>query len=810
MDNPAPSSPTSSSSPSPSSPNTRTSIPSSSKFTTKDATTLKENVNANAALTSNLTSDTSNTNTDEREMLRIGRSNGMSLPIIQSLKPPSINVNGKSKAQVLTRHDPPVIRRLGSPSPSPSLSPSARLPTSLTNMAPAPASAPPHLTHLTPIPIPIPAISSDDSISISDELRDALEDNDSLYSPTRRPSPPPSHHHHSSHNRRSNSKSHPRASTSTSTAGTTVTRPPTARLPPSFTPSLRSSTSTRHTGIYPPPRPPRTLLDSLTRTTLPTASITRVPSAHLPSYPHSHSGESASGSDINIGRVGWEQSPPSSTSIESLRSLRQRELDRQPSAQSQPSSQNEPPNRARSRTSTSTSGRSTLNANVSRSARSFSTSTTDQSIFSSLPSPSKWFAPKSSAKPSTSTAKGTASEDKRDKNVDRMLDDSDREDGPEGTRRKYLAPHAPVIFCHGLLGFDTLPLPLLSTLTSSLSSLAPSLAPTLSSSLSVSHWRGIKSVLEEVGVEVLMTRVPATSSIEERAGVLEERVGGVYAGRGVHFVAHSMGGLDCRYLITHLKKRNFKVLSLTTIATPHRGSSFADHFLETVGRERIPTFTSLLDLLPNGGGTGLAFESLTLESMKKFNERTPDVEGVRYVSWGAVCRPGVLDAFRWPHSVIMEKEGPNDGLVSVESSKWGTYLGTLEDVNHLDLIGWVNNTRYKWAEFMGRQINFRPATFYLGVVDYLAREVEGQTRDGGSSRSTSAESSRDGDGSRSTIETSAGDRVSNASASVGERSGTGAGPSADAEEGSVKDADEDKPDMPGVNIEEVERRRSHG
>lgn len=25
---------------------------------------------------------------------------------------------------------------------------------------------------------------------------------------------------------------------------------------------------------------------------------------------------------------------------------------------------------------------------------------------------------------------------------------------------------------------------------------------------------------------------------------------------------------------------------------------------------------------------------------------------------------------RWPHSVILEKEGPNDGLVSVESAKW--------------------------------------------------------------------------------------------------------------------------------------------
>lgn len=59
----------------------------------------------------------------------------------------------------------------------------------------------------------------------------------------------------------------------------------------------------------------------------------------------------------------------------------------------------------------------------------------------------------------------------------------------------------------------------------------------------------------------------------------------------------------------------------------------------------------------------------------------------------------------------------------------GTYLGTLEDVNHLDLIGWLNTARYKWAEFTGREIKFKPATFYLGVADYLARNVEGQGKD---------------------------------------------------------------------------------
>ncbi|EKM84197.1 hypothetical protein AGABI1DRAFT_32518, partial [Agaricus bisporus var. burnettii JB137-S8] len=266
----------------------------------------------------------------------------------------------------------------------------------------------------------------------------------------------------------------------------------------------------------------------------------------------------------------------------------------------------------------------------------------------------------------------------------------------------------PVVFCHGLLGFDSV-------------TIGPAIAP-----LQVAHWRGIKEVLEQNGTEVLITRVPATSSYVDRAKVLEERISQVYPGKSVHLIGHSMGGLDCRYLTTHLTNRKFNVLSITTIATPHRGSSFADHFLKTVGPERFPSVLSLLDYLPNGGGDGQAFKCLTVESMKKFNEETPDVKGVKYFSWGAVYDPGLIDTWKWPHSVILAKEGPNDGLVSVESAKWGTYLGTLSHVNHLDLVGWINTARYKWAEIMGKEIKFHPATFYSGIVDMLAREVEGR------------------------------------------------------------------------------------
>ena len=60
----------------------------------------------------------------------------------------------------------------------------------------------------------------------------------------------------------------------------------------------------------------------------------------------------------------------------------------------------------------------------------------------------------------------------------------------------------------------------------------------------------------------------------------------------------------------------------------------------------MPQVVSLLDLLPNGGGDGRAFESLTLDAMRKFNEETPDIDGAKYYSWGATFEPGLIDPFK--------------------------------------------------------------------------------------------------------------------------------------------------------------------
>src|SRR4051812_38952707 len=222
-------------------------------------------------------------------------------------------------------------------------------------------------------------------------------------------------------------------------------------------------------------------------------------------------------------------------------------------------------------------------------------------------------------------------------------------------------PKHPIVLAHGLLGFDEL-------------RLAGSLLP------GVQYWRGITEALRANGIEVITASVPASGSIEERAAKLGEDIASKAQGKSVNIIAHSMGGLDARYMISRLHPPNVKVLSLTTIATPHRGSTFADFCFEEIGKEWTPRFYKLLGRMSINTG---AFEQLTTDYMKDvFNPATPDVDGVRYFSYGATVRPSLWSAFRRPHKIVQRMEGPNDGLVSVESSKWGTYKGTLVDVSH--------------------------------------------------------------------------------------------------------------------------------
>ncbi|HYW35229.1 MAG TPA: alpha/beta fold hydrolase [Balneolaceae bacterium] len=162
----------------------------------------------------------------------------------------------------------------------------------------------------------------------------------------------------------------------------------------------------------------------------------------------------------------------------------------------------------------------------------------------------------------------------------------------------------------------------------------------------------------------------------------------------LNVVAHSMGGLDMRYALSKLDAAPH-VASLTTISTPHRGTSLAElalntpdrirdkigDFLEWVGDRFVPTDKS--------DAIGAARQLTRIYINNEFNPEITDVPGVSYYSYSSAVGRGTDQPIkvisRYQNNHIYEHEGLNDGMVSVESSKWGEHIKTL-NLSHLEQI----------------------------------------------------------------------------------------------------------------------------
>ncbi|KAJ5180834.1 Arrestin-like N-terminal [Penicillium capsulatum] len=170
-------------------------------------------------------------------------------------------------------------------------------------------------------------------------------------------------------------------------------------------------------------------------------------------------------------------------------------------------------------------------------------------------------------------------------------------------------------------------------------------------------------------------------------------------------------------MIRHLRPATFNILSLTTIASPHRGSAVADYAFDQIGADRLPQIYYTLNRLKVDTD---AFAQLTRKYMTKtFNPNTPDADDVRYFSYGAAAEPSIWSLFRLSHRILAEAEGPNDGLVSVASSRWGGeqgYKGTLMGVSHLDLINWTNRLKWLVGDVTGNPRKFNAIAFYLDIA----------------------------------------------------------------------------------------------
>jgi len=95
-----------------------------------------------------------------------------------------------------------------------------------------------------------------------------------------------------------------------------------------------------------------------------------------------------------------------------------------------------------------------------------------------------------------------------------------------------------------------------------------------------------------------------------------------------------------------------------------------------------------------------------------FNKSTPNNPSVAYYSYGASTNVPICSPLYCPYQIIKEKEGPNDGLVSVKSAQCGKYMGTVE-CDHWDLTN-------RWRLKIGS--SFDPVEFYLNVATFLATE----------------------------------------------------------------------------------------
>ena len=198
------------------------------------------------------------------------------------------------------------------------------------------------------------------------------------------------------------------------------------------------------------------------------------------------------------------------------------------------------------------------------------------------------------------------------------------------------------------------------------------------------------------GYSVYHSSVSWAANVKERAEELRKNLQVVLAKTDVekvNIVAHSMGGLDARHMLFNDRDKgriHEKVASLTTIGTPHLGTSFADKGIQEHGY--IIEILEKLSLNIDG------VRDLTRNACAAFNDN-PEVKAFEdelekhtelRAYTGSARLDNVLSILRKPYRIIREEEGDNDGLVSVDSALWkrAKHTGIWKDTDHLNEIGW--------------------------------------------------------------------------------------------------------------------------
>lgn len=213
------------------------------------------------------------------------------------------------------------------------------------------------------------------------------------------------------------------------------------------------------------------------------------------------------------------------------------------------------------------------------------------------------------------------------------------------------------------------------------------------------YWGRIPKELVRNGAVVYYGHQEAWGTVESNAEIIREKTEEILKENHcekVNIIAHSKGGLDARYLISGLHMED-KVASLTTISTPHHGSELLnllnrlpDGLYRFVASLFDKTYALFGDKNPD---CYHASKQLSAEFCRDFNRKYPDSPGVFYQSYASCVKHTLGDGLLSIPNLLMFLAGApkNDGLVSIESAKWGNFKKTFvsagrRGISHGDMI----------------------------------------------------------------------------------------------------------------------------
>lgn len=214
-------------------------------------------------------------------------------------------------------------------------------------------------------------------------------------------------------------------------------------------------------------------------------------------------------------------------------------------------------------------------------------------------------------------------------------------------------------------------------------------------------FRHISDYLLNSGVVVYVLNHDGIGSIENNAAQLKREIGTILEkehAEKVNIIAHSKGGLDSRYMISKLGMGT-KVASLTTLSTPHYGSKMCAKIL------KMPKW--IANIIAFWGNVFYKIfgdehpdlltvaNQLTDIYLQHFNEEITNESGVYYQSYCSDIGSRRMFIMYLPHkfSVYCEQSA-TDGIISVESGKWGDYQGNIdENFDHLEMVGFWGNRK---------------------------------------------------------------------------------------------------------------------